>query len=232
MQQLDISSPMYTVAFNSLIVSVSWIEKLLRYIDATYKEYTESKFNPKKAWSVTTRLARKLLTTIDKPRSGIVRSLRTKKPRLMKQAILYSTIKSLDKMQKLAQGGLKNSPVVANELVKFLARNTKVEAIDKLQQQVSTLSAENKNYAVTSMVSKLEFRKPSKLATRATTITINKSTLSLHWKNVFKSWNDSHFRHHQSITMERMLYQYVQKYPLAPGSQKSVRRILYRLNHQ
>ena len=46
-------------------------------------------------------------------------------------------------MQKLAQGGLKNSPVVANELVKFLARNTNVEAIDKLQQQVSTLSAEN-----------------------------------------------------------------------------------------
>ena len=134
---------MYTVAFNSLTMSVSWIEELLRYIYSMFKEYTESKFNQKKAWSVTTRLARALLTTIDKPPSGIVRSLRTKKPRLMKQAIFYSTIKSLDEMQKLAQGGLKNSPVVANELFKFLARNTNVEAIDKLQQQVPTLSSEN-----------------------------------------------------------------------------------------
>ena len=84
LQELDITSPMYTVAFNSLTVSVAWIEDLIRYIDSTYKEYTESKFSARKAWSITTRLARTLLTTIDKPRSGIAQSLRTKKNLLMK----------------------------------------------------------------------------------------------------------------------------------------------------
>ena len=144
LQELDITSPMYTLAFNSLTVSVAWIEDLIRYIDSTYKEYTESKFSARKAWSITTRLARTLLTTIDKPRSGIVRSLRTKKPLLMKQSIFFSTIKSIDEMQKLSQGGLKNSPVVAIELVKFLAKNTNVDAIDTLNSEVSTLKEENK----------------------------------------------------------------------------------------
>jgi len=44
----------------------------------------------------------------------------------------------------LSQGGLKNSPVVANELVKFLAKNTNVDAIDTLNSEVSTLKEENK----------------------------------------------------------------------------------------
>ena len=153
LQQLDISSPMYTVAFNSLTVSVAWIEELIRYIDSTYKEYTESKFSSKKAWSITTRLAKTLLTSIDKPRSGIVRSLRTKKPLLMKQSIFYSTIRSIDEMQKLSLGGLKNSPVVANELVKFLAKNTNVDAIDSLNTEVSNLREENKK--LKSLVSEL-----------------------------------------------------------------------------
>ena len=62
----------------------------------------------------------------------------------MKQSIFFSTIKSIDEMQKLSQGGLKNSPVVANELVKFLAKNTNVDAIDTLNSEVSTLKEENK----------------------------------------------------------------------------------------
>lgn len=48
LRRLDISSPMYTVAFNALTVSVSWIEELIQYIDATHKEYTESKFSQKR----------------------------------------------------------------------------------------------------------------------------------------------------------------------------------------
>lgn len=50
----------------------------------------------------------------------------------------------MDVIEQIAHGGLKNSPVVANELVKFLAKNTNVDAIEQLQTDMRTLQAENK----------------------------------------------------------------------------------------
>lgn len=46
-------------------------------------------------------------------------------------------------MWKLSQRGLKNTPIVANELVKFLAKNNNVEAIEALNTSVGNISTEN-----------------------------------------------------------------------------------------
>lgn len=144
-EDLDISSPLFMIANNALISSVAWLDQWIRYIDDTYKEYTESKFNPKKAWHITTRLARSLMSAIAEPRSGIGRSLRTKKPLQMKQAIFFSTVRSLDTIKRMSHVGFKNSPIVANELVKCLAKNTNVEAIERLKSDLDTLRGENRS---------------------------------------------------------------------------------------
>lgn len=120
----DATSPFYLVAYNSLTTSVAWVQQLVRYIDDTYKEYTESKFDPQRAWHITTRLAKVLIEVIAKPRTGILRSLKAKDPKQMKRSTFFSTIKSLEAMKKLSHIGFKISPVVAGELVKFLAKNT------------------------------------------------------------------------------------------------------------
>ena len=143
-QEMKVASPLHTVAFTSLQVSVSWIEEFIRYIDTTFKEYTESKFSIKKTWNITTRLARTLLTTIGEPRSGVIRAFKTKNPKSIKCFIFFASVWSLDVIEQIAHGGLKNSPVVANELVKFLAKNTNVDAIEQLQTDMRTLQAENK----------------------------------------------------------------------------------------
>lgn len=142
-QELDVSSPLHTVAFTFLQSSVSWVEEFLRYIDTTYKEYTESKFNTKKACHITTCLAKTLLTTIREPRSGVVRAFKTKKPKSMQRLIFYATVRLLDRIEQTPHGGLKNSAVVSNELVKFLAKNTNAEAIDRLETEMKDLRQEN-----------------------------------------------------------------------------------------
>lgn len=68
--ELDQTSTFYQVAHSSLTVSISWLEELVRYIDDTYNVYVESKFNSKKAWNITTRLAKPLLGAISEPRNG------------------------------------------------------------------------------------------------------------------------------------------------------------------
>ena len=133
---------MYHIAHTSLSVSVSWLEELVRYIDDTYSEYVDSKFSAKKAWNVTTRLAKTLLSSISQPRNGLSKSFRTRKPWQIKNAIFYSSLKSLDLMQKISQGGFKNSPIVAHELVKFLSKNTNMEAIEHLKSEVKDLKEE------------------------------------------------------------------------------------------
>lgn len=65
---LSESHPLFRIAYESLLASTSWIEELLRYIDGTYEEYVESKFSSKKAWNITTRLAKALLLDIAHPR--------------------------------------------------------------------------------------------------------------------------------------------------------------------
>ena len=133
----------YTVAHSSLTNSVSWMEESIRFMDDTYNEYVDSKFNAKKAWNITTRLARTLLIAIYEPRSGLSKAFRTRKPRQIKETIFRSTLKSLDIMTSLSKSGFLNSPIVANELIKFLAINTQVEAIERLTKELADLKRDN-----------------------------------------------------------------------------------------
>ena len=96
---------------------------------------------------------------------------------MMKQSIFYATVKSLDEMQKLALGGLKNSPVVANKLVKFLAKNTNVEAIDSLKEDVKSLNEENQKLRnlVSDLASKAN--EASKIANNTTNVISNHKNL-------------------------------------------------------
>lgn len=103
--ELDPTSKMYHVAHTSLSVSVSWLEELVRYMDDTYSEYVDSKFTSKKVWNITTRLSKTLLSAISQPRNGLNKSFRTRKPWQIKNAIFYSSLKSLDAMKKISQGG-------------------------------------------------------------------------------------------------------------------------------
>lgn len=46
-------------------------------------------------------------------------------------------------MQSISQAGFKNSPIVSQELIKFLAKKTNVEAIDRLSGELLVLRTEN-----------------------------------------------------------------------------------------
>ena len=138
----DHTSALYNVASNSLSTSVNWLQELIRFMDDTYKEYSEAGFSPKKAWHITTRRSRTLLCHISEPRTGVVRALQTKRPLQMKQAIFFSTIKSLETMKQLTHVGFKNCNLVGNELVKFLAKNTNADVMETLKKDLKELKDE------------------------------------------------------------------------------------------
>jgi hypothetical protein len=65
---LDQESRVYTVACLALSDSVSIIEALVKFIDNFVKQLTTARFSAKKAFHVTSQLAKRILTEMYEPR--------------------------------------------------------------------------------------------------------------------------------------------------------------------
>ena len=80
-----------------------------------------SKFSSKKAWSITTRLASRIMNHVSVPRTGVQKNFKAGSPERIGESIFWSTLKTLDIMAEISTIGFRNSPIVASELVKSLA---------------------------------------------------------------------------------------------------------------
>jgi hypothetical protein len=72
----DLTAIAYAVAILSLNESVSIIEAWISFIDDYVKSLTIAKFNHKKAFHVTTMLARRLMVAILEPRAGVLKTFK------------------------------------------------------------------------------------------------------------------------------------------------------------
>ena len=143
---LDSNSHLFSVAYQSLLASISWIEEMIRYIDSTYEEYVEAKFGPQKAWNITTRLVKALLYYIAQPRMGVSQALHNTDYEQMKSVTFYGIVRSLDRMYEISKEGFRNCDVVSSELVKVLSKNTGFELIDALDKRVGSLETSDKQH--------------------------------------------------------------------------------------
>ena len=141
-EELEAGSKIHTIATLSLAASISFTNALITFISDTYKEYTMAKFSSKKAWSITTRLASRIITYVSVPRIGVHKTFKAGSPDKIGESIFWSTLKTLDIMSELTTLGFKNSPIVASELVKFLALNTGFEVVEDLIKSNANLKTE------------------------------------------------------------------------------------------
>ena len=131
---------LFQLAYQALLFKTSWIEDFIRYIDEVYEDYPESRFDAKRAWNITTRLAMTLLEYLAAPRSGVKNSLTHKYRDHMRLSTFFASVQSFDTMKEIHKDGFKNSPIVANELVKVLDKNTQFDAIKNLKCEVTDLN--------------------------------------------------------------------------------------------
>jgi len=166
-------SPYYNLCVLALTESVSWVDRLVKFLDDTFNEYSRSRYGPKKAWHITTRLGKALIERVAQPRNSIHNSFKINKPQEVSKAITYASLRSLDVMMKISSASFKNSPIITAELSKFLALNSNHEIVEKLQSKLNTLESD-----ATSM------RKDVKGAVTAANTAANK------WDSTYKSMID------------------------------------------
>jgi len=136
-------SPFHNLCILALTESVAWVDSLVKFIDDTYNEYSRSRYGTKKAWNITTRLAKSLIEKVATPRNSIHNSFKIKKPTQVSKAITYASLRSLDLMMDISQVNFKNSPIITAELSKYLALNTNYEAVEQVQKKLATIESEN-----------------------------------------------------------------------------------------
>jgi hypothetical protein len=160
---LERDSPAYSIASMALTESVAWVEGFIVFVDDYQRDLTRAKFGTKKAWHVTTRLGRRMLSELSVPRNGAKNSFKAGKNQQVCERVFWAVLKSHDVMARYRRHGYKNDPSISSELVKFLAVNTGFEAIDVLTTKVASMEQTLK-----------EVEKEVKVASKAASTASNK----------------------------------------------------------
>jgi hypothetical protein len=147
---LEPEARIYGVACLALSDSVSIVEAVVKFVDDFVKHLTTAKFSFKKAFHVTSRLTKRILTEMYDPRQGILKSFKTGNLEQTAGSIFWATIRSLDIGLRFKRTGFGNLHIVSSELVKFLLVNTGYESISTLELKVSTLETQNAELLKTS----------------------------------------------------------------------------------
>jgi hypothetical protein len=147
---LEPEARIYGVACLALSDSVSIVEAVVKFVDDFVKHLTTAKFSFKKAFHVTSRLTKRILTEMYEPRQGILKSFKTGNLEQTAGSIFWATIRSLDIGLRFKRTGFGNLHIVSSELVKFLLVNTGYESISTLELKVSTLETQNAELLKTS----------------------------------------------------------------------------------
>ena len=140
--ELEHLSPFHNLCVLALTESVAWVDSLIKFIDDTFNEYSRSRYGNKKAWHITTRLAKSLIDKVATPRNSVHNSFTIKRPSQVSKSIAYSSLRSLDLMMNISAVNFKNSPIITAELSKFLALNTNYEAVEQVQKKVTSIESD------------------------------------------------------------------------------------------
>jgi len=141
--ELEHLSPFHNLCVLALTESVAWVDGLIKFVDDTFNEYSRSRYGNKKAWHITTRLAKSLIDKVAMPRNSIHNTFAIKKPSQVSKSISFASLRSLDLMMGIMEVNFKNSPIITAELSKFLALNTNYEAVEQMQKKVNSLEADS-----------------------------------------------------------------------------------------
>jgi FtsZ-binding cell division protein ZapB len=129
----------YRIATMAPTESVSWLEGCVVFMDNNQRDLTKARFGSKKAWHVTTRLARQMLLELAIPRDGVQNSFKAGQNIQVCQRIYWVVLKSHNVMSRYKRHNFKDDPSVSSKLVKFLAVNTGFELLEVLSTKVTDM---------------------------------------------------------------------------------------------
>jgi hypothetical protein len=126
----------YSVAVEALEKSITWIGSFLGFLDQTYESlHMQSAFSSGRAWSLTTQLGRRIFSDLHLARMGTTKAMGKGRVAIC-PVILWSVFRTHDQMAAFESSNFEDHPSIASEYVKFLATNSGLEVVSKMEEEV------------------------------------------------------------------------------------------------
>jgi hypothetical protein len=129
----------YSIANEALDKSVTWMTRLISFIDRTYENlHGGSRFTTAQAWSLTTQLVRRIFSDLHTSRMGTTRTM-GKDRVVICTTLLWSAFRTHDKMAEFKNLNFENHSSISSEYVKFLAMNSGFEALEEVKVKFKSM---------------------------------------------------------------------------------------------
>jgi hypothetical protein len=123
----------------------SWIEGLEKEIISDMCiGLVAYQFSDAAGWSLSTRLGVRVLDEVGQHRIGVGSLISSNEGDTNAAHVLYASFRTLDMMSVFKKFKYKNHPCISSEFVKFMASNSGMDSVKKLEVRVKTLESELK----------------------------------------------------------------------------------------
>jgi hypothetical protein len=139
------SDPTYNLFMLAVSEVYSWLEGFEKEILADMcAGLVLNQFSEAAGWSLSTRLGVRVLEEVGQHRIGVASLISSNNEDSNASHVLYATFRTLDEMAIFKKFKYKNHPCISSEFVKFMASNSGLDSIKKLEARVKTLEGELK----------------------------------------------------------------------------------------
>ena len=133
------------IAMTNINTTLAFLTQLLGFVDTIYdKLFTFSKFTAVQAWALTTQILDRICEDLFAPKEGVVAAMVVEEPSSVCAHMLWSCctcFKTHDVMSVYMDHNFENHPAISAEYIKFLATNSGIEKVKRLEASVTEMKA-------------------------------------------------------------------------------------------
>lgn len=127
------------VATAALALSDAFLQMLFTFMDETYKRLLRVGFDEARSWALVTKLVYQIFADMNKVRGGLKTGVQLSDPKALSAGVLYATMRMIDIQNEYMKYSITNHPSISLEYVKFLAMNSGLQKVTKLEKDVAAL---------------------------------------------------------------------------------------------
>jgi hypothetical protein len=147
--QVRASMPPSDPVYNSFMLAISevhsWLEGYEKEIITDMcTGLVVNQFSAPAGWSLSTRIGVRVLEEVGQPRIGVGSLISSTNSASNASHVLYAIFRTLDVMSDFKKYKFKNHPCISSEFVKFMASNSGMDSIKKLEDRVKSLESDLK----------------------------------------------------------------------------------------
>ena len=137
------------VARAALASSDAFLQMLLTFMDETYKRLLRAGFEEARSWALVTKLVYRIFADMNKVRGGLKTGVQLSDPKALSAGVLYATMRTIDIQSEYMKYSIADHPSISSEYVKFLAMNSGLQKVTKLERDVTALQSVLKSVKTT-----------------------------------------------------------------------------------